>query len=275
MTLGAWAILALPGNLTARRAQISLELTGRRDAAGEGGSQMTDLMYLADGYQREFEGQVTENRDDQVELDRTLFYPRGGGQPSDEGTLVVAGKEYKVLEVFKEAGRVWHKLDRPAPAAGTAVKGIIDWPRRYALMRYHSALHVMVGVIYHQFGVLVTGGQMYPDRARMDFALEDLSKDRIAQIEAESNRAIAADLPIVDRILPREEAFRIPELIRTQINLLPQEIAEVRVVDIVGLDMQADGGTHVHRTGEIGRLRVTKTENKGKINKRLEIRLEP
>jgi misacylated tRNA(Ala) deacylase len=236
---------------------------------------LTELLYLTDSYQTEFEGRVTDTRDNEVELDRTLFYPRGGGQASDAGTLLAAGKEYQVLEAYKEAGRVWHKLDQPAPAAGTPVKGNIDWQRRYALMRYHSALHVMVGVIYNQFGVLVTGGQMYPDRARMDFALEDLSKERVAQIESESNKAIEADLAIVARILPREEAFRIPELIRTQINLLPPEIVEVRVVDIVGLDRQADGGTHVRRTGEIGRLRVTKTENKGKINKRLEIQLEP
>ncbi|MHB1133871.1 MAG: alanyl-tRNA editing protein [Chloroflexota bacterium] len=234
---------------------------------------MTELLYLADSYLREFEAAVTDVNGKAVELNRSAFYPRGGGQLSDEGTLAAGGETYQVLEVYKEAGRFWHKLDREGPATGTAVRGKLDWERRYALMRYHSALHVMVGIIYKQFGVLVTGGQMYPDRARMDFALEDLSKERIALIEEESNKAIQADLPIVARILPRAEAFRIPELIRTQINLLPPEINEVRVVDVVGLDMQADGGTHVRRTGEIGALRVTKTENKGRINKRLEIQL--
>ncbi len=235
---------------------------------------MTDLLYLNDSYLREFDATVTASEGNAVELDRTAFYPRGGGQPSDEGTLSAAGQTYRVLEVAKEGGRVLHKLDREPPAVGTTVHGTLDWERRYALMRYHSALHVMVGVIYHQFGVLVTGGQMYPDRARMDFALEDLSKERIAVIEAESNRYIADDRPIHISVLPREEAFRVPELIRTQINLLPPSIQEVRVVEIEGLDTQADGGTHVASTKEIGHLRVTKTENKGKINKRLEIVLE-
>lgn len=235
---------------------------------------MTELLYLADSYLQEFDARVLETTDDAVVLDRTAFYPRGGGQPSDEGTLMVGGQTYRVREVTKEGGRVLHKIDGAPPPVGSTVRGKIDWERRYALMRYHSALHVMVGVIYNQFGVLVTGGQMYPDRARMDFALEDLDKERVALIERESNRFIEEDRPIHIRILPREEAFRVPELIRTHINLLPAGIEEVRVVEIEGLDKQADGGTHVRRTGEIGRLRVLRTENKGKINKRLEIGLD-
>ncbi|MHB1005650.1 MAG: alanyl-tRNA editing protein [Chloroflexota bacterium] len=235
---------------------------------------MTDLLYLTDSYLREFDAKVVGVADGAVELDRTAFYPRGGGQQSDEGTLGVGDRTLMVREVLKEGGRVLHKVEGEVPSVGTAVHGAIAWDRRYALMRYHSALHVMVGVIFNQFGVLVTGGQMYTDRARMDFALEDLNKERVAQIENETNRYIAADLPIYIRTLPREEAFRIPELIRTQVNLLPAGIDEVRVVDIEGLDMQADGGTHVRSTKEIGRLRVTKTENKGKINKRLEIVLD-
>lgn len=236
---------------------------------------MTELLYLQDSYLKEFDARVVATAENAVELDRTVFYPRGGGQPSDEGTLEADGQVYRVLEVVRQEGRVLHKLDREPPAVGTPVRGRIDWQRRYALMRHHSALHVLCGVIFRQFGVLVTGGQMYPDRARMDFALEDLSPERIALIEQESNRAIEADLPITARVLPREEAFKIPDLIRTQINLLPPSIQEVRIVEIEGLDLQADGGTHVKRTGEIGRLRVTKTENKGKINKRLEIALDP
>lgn len=235
---------------------------------------MTELLYLADSYLREFTASITDVAGGAVELDRTAFYPRGGGQQADEGALVVAGDEYRVLEVYKEAGRVWHKLDRQPLPAGSQVTGTVDWPRRYAMMRYHSALHVLCGVIFQQFGVLVTGCQIYPDRARIDFALQDLSKERIALIERESNRVIEADLPVNTRILPRAEALQIPDLIRTQINLLPAEIQEVRVVEIVGLDLQADGGTHVRRTGEIGTLRVTKTENKGKINERLEIVLD-
>jgi misacylated tRNA(Ala) deacylase len=235
---------------------------------------MTELLYLADSYLREFDATVVGVADDAVELDRTAFYVRGGGQPADEGTLTAGGEPYRVMEVYREGGRVLHKLERRPPAAGSPVHGKLDWERRYALMRYHSALHVMVGVIYRQFGVLVTGGQMYPDRARMDFALEDLNRERVAMIESESNRHIAEDRPIRVHVLPRDEAFRIPDLVRTQINLLPPQIQEVRVVEIEGLDMQADGGTHVASTGEIGRIRITKTENKGKINKRLEIVLE-
>lgn len=235
---------------------------------------MTELLYLADSYLREFDAAVVSVADESVELDRTAFYVRGGGQPSDEGLLLGDGNSFRVLEVYREGGRVLHKLDRRPPAVGSRLHGKLDWERRYALMRYHSALHVMVGVIYRQFGVLVTGGQMYPDRARMDFALEDLNRDRVAAIENESNRYIAEDRRIRVRVLPREEAFRIPDLVRTQINLLPPQIQEVRIVEIEGLDMQADGGTHVAKTGEIGRIRITKTENKGKINKRLEIVLE-
>ena len=235
---------------------------------------MTELLYLTDSYLKEFDATVVAVADAAVELDRTAFYPRGGGQPSDEGTLTVGDGTRRVVEVVKADGRVLHKLDGEPPAVGSHVHGRLNWERRHALMRHHSALHVLCGVIFHRFGVLVTGTQMYPDRARMDFALADLNKERIALIEDESNRAIAADLPIKVRSLPREEAFRIPDLIRTQINLLPPNIQEVRVVEIEGLDLQADGGTHVARTGEIGRLRVTRTENKGKINKRLEIVLE-
>lgn len=235
---------------------------------------MTELLYLADSYLKEFDAWVVGVTENAVELDRTAFYPRGGGQASDEGSLLADSRSWRVLDVFKEGGRVLHKIDGEPPAVGASVRGVIDWDRRYALMRYHSALHVMVGVIYHRFGVLVTGGQMYPDRARMDFALEDMNRERIALIESESNRYIEQDLNINIRVLPREEAFRVPELIRTQINLLPQGIEEVRVVDVEGLDMQADGGTHVRGTREIGHLRVTKVENKGKINKRLEIVLD-
>ncbi|MHB1417620.1 MAG: alanyl-tRNA editing protein [Chloroflexota bacterium] len=235
---------------------------------------MTELLYLTDSFLREFAATVVARTEDAVELDVTAFYPRGGGQPSDEGVLTLDGETYNVREVVKESGRVLHRLDREAPAVGSRMEGRLNWERRYALMRYHSALHVLCGLIFRQFGVLVTGAQMYTNRARMDFALEDLNKERIALIERESNQAIAEDLPIHVRILPREEAFQIPDLIRTQINLLPPAIQEVRVVEIEGLDLQADGGTHVRRTGEIGHLRVTKTENKGKINKRLEIVLE-
>jgi misacylated tRNA(Ala) deacylase len=141
------------------------------------------------------------------------------------------------------------------------------------MMRTHTALHILCGTIWREFGVQVTGGQMYPDRARMDFAMEDLSKERLVLIEEKINQAVEADYPIRVYSLPREEAFAIPDLIRTKINLLPPEIPQVRIVEIVGLDLQADGGTHVNHTSEVGKIKIIKSENKGRINKRLEIQL--
>ncbi len=236
---------------------------------------MTELLYASDAYLKEFEATVREVRDGAVVLDRTAFYPGGGGQPYDAGTLRWDAGECRVIEVKKQGPDVLHRIEGEPPPVGALVHGAIDWDRRYALMRHHTALHVMSGVIYKLHGALVTGGQMYPDRARMDFALEDLSPDRLAAIEREANRLMAEGAPIVVKVLPREEAFQIPDLIRTNINLLPPQIQEVRVIDIVGIDQQADGGTHVGNTREVGTLRITKTENKGRVNKRLEIALEP
>jgi misacylated tRNA(Ala) deacylase len=235
---------------------------------------MTELLCAGDAYLKEFDAVVAEVRDGAVVLDRTAFYPTGGGQPNDTGVLRWDGGECPVVDVKKQGGDVLHRVEGEAPPVGTAVHGAIDWDRRYALMRHHTALHVVSGVIYKLHGALVTGGQMYPDRARMDFALEDLSPERVDAIVDEANRLMAEGHPIVVKVLPREEAFQIPDLIRTNINLLPPQIQEVRVIDIVGIDQQADGGTHVADTREVGRVRVTKTENKGRINKRLEIALE-
>ncbi|MGH2507968.1 MAG: alanyl-tRNA editing protein, partial [Ktedonobacteraceae bacterium] len=168
---------------------------------------------------------------------------------------------------------VWHTLDCVPPSVGAEVKCTLDWDFRYRMMRTHTALHILCGTIWRDFGVQVTGGQMYPDRARMDFAMEDLSKERLALIEEKINEAVQADYPVQVYTLPRDKAFAIPDLIRTKINLLPPEMQEVRIVEIVGLDLQADGGTHVRHTKEVGSIHITKTENKGRINKRLEIQL--
>ncbi len=235
---------------------------------------MAELLYATDAYVKEFDAVVANVRDGALVLDRTAFYATGGGQPHDTGTLTWGGGECRVAEVKKQGPDVLHTIDGEAPAVGTRVHGAIDWERRYALMRHHTALHVVSGVIYQLYGALVTGGQMYVDRARMDFALEDLSPDKLDAIVHEANRLMAAGAPIEVRILSREEAFAIPDLIRTNINLLPPQIQEVRVVNIVGIDQQADGGTHVHDTREVGRVTILKTENKGRINKRLEIVLE-
>ena len=235
---------------------------------------MTELLYMSDSYLREFEATVRAVEEDGVVLDKTAFYPQGGGQPSDEGTLRdQEGREYVVLKVQKVKGQVVHRLEGDPPAVGSRVQGSIDWDRRYELMRTHTALHILCGVIWRDYGASVTGGNMQPLRARMDFELESMSAQFSAEVEAKINQEVAAARPVRTRILPREEAFQIPDLIRTKINLLPEGIQEVRVVEVEGLDLQADGGTHVANTGEVGRIRVTGHESKGRINKRLRIEL--
>jgi misacylated tRNA(Ala) deacylase len=240
---------------------------------------MTEQLYLTDAYLKEMDATVQEHRDGAVVLDRTAFYATGGGQPHDTGTLTWTGvdgadHECRVVEVKKQGPDLLHKVEGEAPPVGATVHGAIDWDRRYVLMRYHTALHSVSGVIYRLYGSLVTGGQMYVDRARMDFALEDLSPERRQAIEDETNRLLLEGHPIHVTTLPRDEAFQIPDLIRTNINLLPPAIQEVRVVNIEGIDQQADGGTHVADTREVGRVRITKHENKGRINKRIEIVVE-
>ena len=236
---------------------------------------MTELLHLTDSYLREFEATVLEVEGSKVILDRTAFYPQGGGQPSDVGTLLDdEGQTYRVLKVTKKGGRVFHKLDREPPPAGTRVHGKIDWERRYQLMRTHTALHILCGVIFRDYGASVTGGNMESLKARMDFELEHMSADFAQEVEGKINREVEAAHIVKISVLPREEAFQIPDLIRTKINLLPEGIKEVRVVEIEGLDMQADGGTHVANTKEVGRIRVVGHESKGRINKRLRIALE-
>ena len=232
---------------------------------------VTELLYLKDHYLREFDAQVAKAEADAAVLDVTAFYPTGGGQPNDTGYIRWSGGEAQVIDVSKKTGTVLHKLKGAPPPEGTAVHGSIDWDRRYVFMRYHSALHVLCGLVYHMYGGLVTGGQIYLDRARMDFDLQEINPDRVREIENACNRIIQEAHPISIRFLPRDEAMKKPDLIRTKINLLPTEIAEVRVVDIEGVDFQADGGTHVANTKEIQGIKVVKTDNKGKINRRMEI----
>jgi misacylated tRNA(Ala) deacylase len=236
---------------------------------------MTELLYLSDGYLREFQATVTALVEDGVVLDKTAFYVQGGGQPSDEGVLRdQQGGEYFVPKVQRVKGQVIHRLEGEPPVVGTGVQGSIDWDRRYKLMRTHTALHVLCGVIWRDYGASVTGANMQPLKARMDFELESMSAEFSAEVEAKINQEVAAARPVRTKILPREEAFQIPDLIRTKINLLPESIQQVRVVEIQGLDLQADGGTHVSNTSEVGRIRVTGHESKGRINKRLRIEVE-
>jgi len=236
---------------------------------------MTQLLHLSDSYLRQFEATVVAVAEGGVVLDRTAFYPQGGGQPSDTGIFRdEEGREYTVLKVQKVKGQVVHRLEEEPPAVGSTVQSFIDWDRRYKLMRTHTALHILCGVIWRDYGAAVTGGNMEPLKARMDFELESMSAQFSAEVEQKINREVAAARPVRTRILPREEAFQIPDLIRTKINLLPESIQEVRVVEIEGLDLQADGGTHVANTSEVGWIRVTGHESKGRINKRLRIELE-
>jgi misacylated tRNA(Ala) deacylase len=228
---------------------------------------LAELLYQTDAYLREFDARVTRVEGSAVYLDRTAFYPTGGGQPHDLGSLEGAA----VVEVRKEGDDVRHVVDGAAPPEGASVHGTIDWERRYQLMRTHTALHILCGVIWRNFGAQVTGGNMEPLTARMDFELESMSGEFGEQVEELANKEIGAARPIHIRILPRQEAFQIPDLIRTKINLLPEGISQVRVVDIEGLDVQADGGTHVANTRDVGRIAVTGHESKGRSNKRLRI----
>lgn len=235
---------------------------------------MTELICQSDAYAKEFDATVTGVNGELVSLDRTAFYPRGGGQPSDAGALKADSNEFRVLEIRKQAGEVWHKVDRPGLQVGARVHGVIDWDRRYKLMRTHTGLHILCGVIFRDYGVSVTGGDMEPLAARMDFELEHMSTTFAQEVEQKVNAEIAAGRDIRVKVLPREEAFQIPDLIRTKINLLPPDIKEVRTVEIVGLDLQADGGTHVANTREVGHIKVVGHESKGKINKRLRIAID-
>jgi len=233
---------------------------------------MTELLAQSDAYLREFDAVVSEAdpAERAVALDRTAFYPGGGGQPHDLGTL--AG--LPVQKVQRRGEWIWHILEAEPPAAGTAVHGVLDWERRYALMRTHTAFHILCGVVWRDYQAQVTGGNMEPLKGRMDFEFETLHADLVAEIEAKINAEVAAARAVRVRHLPREEAFRIPDLIRTKINLLPEGITIVRTVEIEGLDLQADGGTHVANTREVGPVRVAGYKSKGRINKRIELELD-
>lgn len=232
---------------------------------------MTHLLFLEDAYLTSTEGRVVEVRDGAVALDRTIFYPTGGGQPHDVGELRWNGGQAAVTDVRKEGGQVWHTLDGATPSQGEVVTQEVDWDRRHQLMRTHTALHVLCGVIWNEWGVPVTGGNMEPLAARMDFEFDPLPEGFKERVEALVNAELAADRPIEVSFLPRAEAVLDEALIRTKVNLVPESVPEIRVVDIVGLDKQADGGTHVRSTAEVGRVDVLKTESKGKGNKRIRI----
>ena len=235
---------------------------------------MTDLLYQNDSYLKEFKATITKVDADQngVFLDATVFYPGGGGQPADKGTLSVGDTVYKVKKAAR--GNI-HILEGDSlPEVGAEVTGKIDWEHRYKLMRTHTAMHILCGVVWRDYGASVTGGNMEPLKGRMDFEFERMQKELVSEIEATINTEMDKGYDLQVNILPREEAFQIPDLIRTKINLLPEGIPEVRTVEIIGLDLQADGGTHVANTREVGTIRVTNYKSKGGINKRIYIELE-
>jgi misacylated tRNA(Ala) deacylase len=248
---------------------------------------MTEVLAQQDAYLQEFEATITaidrEGEQDQtvetvrIALDKTAFFPGGGGQPHDLGWL----NDQPVLRVRREGQWIWHWLQEGEeggtfqPAVGAPVRGRIDWQRRYRLMRTHTAFHILCGVVWRDYQAQVTGGNMEELHGRMDFEFETLRAELVQEIEEKINAEVTASHPVQVRFLPREEAFEIPDLIRTKINLLPPQIREVRIVEIQGLDLQADGGTHVANTKEVGPIRISGYKSKGRINKRIELTLEP
>ncbi len=239
---------------------------------------MTKLLYLTDSYLNEFKATVTgvdfENQG--IILDQTAFYPGGGGQPSDNGKVHTEEKIYPIKEIKRINGQYTHIVDGEGdlPNKGEIILGVIDWEKRYQLMRIHTALHILCGVIFRDYGALVTGGNMEPLKGRMDFEFETMRQELVAEIENSINKEVEASRLIQIKILPREEAFQIPDLIRTKINLLPEHIKEIRVVEIEGLDIQADGGTHVRNTSEVGKMKINDYKSKGKINKRIYLEIQ-
>ena len=239
---------------------------------------MTELLYQTDSYLKDFNAKVVNVDEAQhaVLLDQSAFFPGGGGQPFDQGILSWNDQNARVIRAKNISGEVWHFLEsgQSLPPTGTAVDGELDWERRYQTMRTHTAMHILCGVIFRDYGAQVTGGDMEPLLGRMDFEFENMTADLVKVIEEAINREVEAARDIHIAILPREEAFKIPDLIRTKINLLPAEIQKIRTVEIVGLDLQADGGTHVHNTEEVGKLKISDYKSKGKINKRIYLTLE-
>ncbi len=238
---------------------------------------MTDDLYSRDAYLTTCEATVTAVNDDGVALDRTVFYARGGGQPGDTGVLRWDGGEAEVTDTSKsrETGEIIHAFDGDAPPVGASVTAAIDWERRHRMMRTHTALHALSGVVFTDYGAKVTGGNMNDQgSARMDFELDSISQEFGREVEEKLNARLAEDVRVHVLELPRAEALADADLIRTKVSLIPDSVDPIRVIDIEGIDKQADGGTHVRSTGEVGRVRVVKTESKGRANKRMRIELE-
>ena len=236
----------------------------------------TERLYQTDAYLRNFTAKIlaVDPGEQAVVMDKSAFYPGGGGQPSDLGLINFSGISGAVEKIFRSDQAIWHVLNGELPEVEQTVEGVIDWDRRYRLMRTHTAMHILCGVIWRDYQAQVTGGNMEPLSGRMDFEFEHMTADLVREIEDKINKEVIEARDVEVEILPREKANQIPDLIRTKINLLPPHLTEIRTVHIKGLDLQADGGTHVRNTQEVGPIRITDYKSKGKINKRLKIQLD-
>lgn len=237
----------------------------------------TEQLYQKDAYLRDFYAEVTgvDRQQNAILIDKTAFFPGGGGQPADKGFFHFGGMSSEVTGINRDNKGIWHVLHGELPEVGQTIQGEVDWDRRYRLMRTHTAMHILCGVIWRDYQAQVTGGNMEPLSGRMDFEFENMNAELVREIEEKINREVDAARDVEVNFLPREEANRIPDLIRTKINLLPANLTEIRTVNIKGLDLQADGGTHVKNTHEVGPISITDYKSKGKINKRLRIELMP
>ena len=233
---------------------------------------MTQTIFLEDCYVKETDAVVTEADGNKIELDRSIFCYHGGGQPADHGKMTSDEGEYKVVDVRKEKGRIIHFLDREGLSRGDAVHCSLDWERRHALARGHTAIHLLSAIIHRKTGALITGGQIETDKTRIDFSLEDFDREKVAEYVREANSEIRRGMPIKTYFMDREEALKIPGMVKLA-NAVPPQVAKLRIVEIGDVDKQADGGTHVANTSEIGQIEVIKVENKGKSNRRIYFKL--
>ena len=236
----------------------------------------TELLYVLDSAIAEWETIVVAVEGDEVALERTAFYPGGGGQPADRGTVSLNGRSWQVAGLRKDGDVLWHTLAGDGtPEMGQTIRGRLDWERRYLLMRTHTALHILSAIAYTDYGASVTGGNMEPGEGRLDFEITDFTPAVAEAMVRKANQEVDHNREVKVYILPREQALALPDLLRTKTNLIPPSVTEIRIVEIAGLDRQADGGTHVARTGEIGAIHLRGTRSKGASNKRIMIGLDP
>jgi Ser-tRNA(Ala) deacylase AlaX len=229
---------------------------------------MTELLYMKDCYLREFDATIISIDGNNIELDKTAFYPSGGGQPNDTGRIIFNGQEFFIKNVFKKNGKVFHEVDRVGLKAGNEIHGIIDWERRYRLMRMHTAAHLISEIINRETGALITGNQLDVEKSRIDYNLENFDREKIKECVNKANEIIQQGLQVKIYFMKREEALKIPKITKLAMGL-PENLENIRIVEIEGVDIQADGGTHVSNLKEIGKIEIIKMENKGKNNRRL------